>query len=239
MSRSLPPMPASVLFLLLAAPSAAEFGVLDASRYKFLASTASVTVTARSWNLSPTAQEFMAAQSWDPSRFQASFPSLEAVPDDYHEMTDTWRVKGDVETVFRRFMRAEPSAWSGGSAVFEFLWDPATAAGYDRDAGAFPAISEGQVVLLTLDLLPKLKLSTVFQFVEVDAAARRVSFSYLASNPGATGVQRATFSQDGEEVVVTHVSRYKSASWFRDVVFYPPVHRALLDGFYGRVLAAD
>lgn len=223
--------PAIAALILASAQAAPGFGIPEDARFAFQKSSA----TAVAWDVSPTAREFLKENGSDFKRFHASFGSMDEVPADFSEMTDQWRVKGELDEVFGRFLASSPLAWNG-TAAFELLYDPRSEAVYDRGAKVLPAPAEGQIVLLTIKLVAGVKLPVAFQFVRIDEKQHEVSFSYLSVNTSA-GVQRARFAQKGDEVVVTHVSRFKSESHFRDARLYPFFHRRLLDDYYGRVLA--
>ncbi len=188
------------------------------------------------YDVSPTTKKFLRGKGSVLSRYRASFASLEETPADFKEMTDVFTTKGDADALFARFVALSPKeAWTGSTA-FDLLYEPASGTVYDRSSAAVPPVREGGVVLLTLKVLGALKLTTSFQIVKIDAKAREVSFSYLTINK-ARGVQRVRFEQKGDEVVVTHISRFRSDSKFRDAYLYAPIHRRLLRDFYTRVFA--
>ncbi|MBL9039621.1 MAG: hypothetical protein JNG84_13985 [Archangium sp.] len=125
----------------------------------------------------------------------------------------------------------KPSELWNDTARYEMAFDRTTGKVYTK-GNEQPAIREGMVFFLELDIALGVKIPVSFEIMKMDAATGEFTFSYTTNNKS-QGIQRLMIEDTPTGSKVFHETRFKSDSNFRDKHFYKPFHEKLLNEFYG------
>lgn len=171
-------------------------------------------------------QAFLDTNGHDMTQLVPSCANFEACGHmNYHMKTYTF--KGNAQDAFNLLISLRPYEIWDGSSRFEMEYDPASKSFLGKDH-ELPEVSQGQVFFLELDITKKMQIPVAFKVVDLNPELKTLSFSYLKQNKS-NGIQRITFSQDGENFKVVHETRFQSESKFRDKHLYGFFHTRLLD----------
>lgn len=185
-------------------------------------------------SVAPSVQKFI--ETNDLSELTPSCANFEACSHmNYHVKTYTY--EGNAQDAYDLLVSLSPKEIWHGTSRFEMEYDPESESFIGKDQN-LPAITQGQVFFLELDITKKMQIPVAFKVVELNSEKRTLSFSYLKQNKS-NGIQRITFKQDGKNFKVIHETHFKSDSKFRDKCLYGIFHTKLLNdvwrGFFKRI----
>jgi hypothetical protein len=153
---------------------------------------------------------------------------------DFSSHRKTYHFERNIDTVWNRYVRANPSiAWESSTVSFGCLVDKTQNEILYRDGGSYDCIDTGQVVYLNLKLLKGIyNLAVAFEVIKVDDEERTIEFSYIEGGK-AVGRQQLKFQHTATgETSIIHSSKFRSNSHFRDKHLYPFFHEKLINQFH-------
>ncbi|MFT4754871.1 MAG: hypothetical protein ACI9GM_001048 [Salibacteraceae bacterium] len=165
------------------------------------------------------------------SDLTSTVPSVKEL-EGYGFVEDTFTFNHSFNTVFDQYVLSNPNeTWnSGGLISFGLALDKKTEIIY-YPGDSYPGASEGQILYLHSSILGLKKICMAQEVVTVSKEKQLIEFSYVKD--GMTeGVQQISFTSIGDnKTVVSHVSRFKGVSSFRDI-FYPFFHSLIISKFH-------
>lgn len=154
----------------------------------------------------------------------------------YHEHHKKFLIKQSVEKVWKAYKTISPSeAWNGDMVSFGLQYcSRNNKLQYLQDE--YLGMEAGQIVILNLRLLwGALNIAVAHQIVEVNDKELLIKLSYIVGG-ASEGSQWITLKPTREGYTeVTHHTRYKSKSNFRDKTLYPGLHSKAISEFHKSV----
>lgn len=142
----------------------------------------------------------------------------------YHESNHT--IKGKIQNVWSRLKQLKPDDEFRGKIIsFGFLYSNKLNRVFYSDDD-YSSIEEGEIVYLNLKLLGGIKrIAVALEVTKVDDEDKIIQFCYL-ENGMSVGTQqiRLIESNDGE-TIISHETRYRNDSKFREKYLYPIFHQ--------------
>lgn len=153
----------------------------------------------------------------------------------YHKHLKSFNIQGSIDTVWNTYKTISPEETRVGNMVsFGLMYSR------QRNAILYPGdvytgMEAGQLIFLNLNLLGLTQLAVGHEIVEVNDADKNFKICYL-QNGASTGTQVIQLKQiSGSQTEVTHETWYRSDSFIRDRVLYPPFHEKGLTEFHESV----
>ena len=154
----------------------------------------------------------------------------------YGYVKDQFEFDFDIETVYNKYKTSNPKdTWnSGGLISFGFALDKNNGEIY-YPGDFYPGARVGQVLYLHSRILGMKELCMAQELITVDDKNYTIIFSYIKD--GMTkGIQEIKFDPiNDQKTRVTHVSRFKGVSSFRDK-FYPFFHSMIISKFHENMI---
>jgi hypothetical protein len=156
----------------------------------------------------------------------------------YQTSLKTYIVKARIGTVWEKYMNISPQkAWSGEMVKFGFLFSrPKNKFIYSENAN--DPIRVGSIVYVSLCLIRGIKnIGVAFEITGLDESTKTISFCYL-SGGASNGTQEIQLSEmPNGDTKISHLSRYRSRSAFRDKELYPIFHDRFVCEFHENILS--
>lgn len=145
-------------------------------------------------------------------------------------------VKKDLDTVWNAYVSIHPrDAWHGSMVSFGLQYDRhSETINYLNDP--YSGLQAGQVLILNLRMLGGLlNLAVAHEVEEVCSKQHLIKLSYMqgGASEGSQWI-RLEATPDGF-TRISHLTRYKSKSPFRDKALYPPLHTKAIGEFHASV----
>jgi hypothetical protein len=142
-------------------------------------------------------------------------------------------VMEQLEKVWETYAGTNPSiSWKSSRSDLGLMYDR------NRDRvlyaeDSIPALQPGNLLFVNLKLLKGLyKMATAFEVTEISREKARMELSYIET--GVARGKQSIFLEATEEgfTKVTHITKIKSDSKFRDKVIYPFFHNKIINEFH-------
>jgi hypothetical protein len=154
----------------------------------------------------------------------------------YQEHQKKFLIRQSIEKVWSAYKTISPSeAWNGEMVSFGLQYcSRNNKLQYLQDE--YLGMEAGQIVILNLRLLwGALNIAVAHQIAEVNDKERLIKLSYIVGG-ASEGSQWITMKATKEgHTEVTHHTRYKSKSNFRDKTLYPGLHTKAITEFHKSV----
>ena len=156
--------------------------------------------------------------------------------DSFGYVEDSFYIDHPIKKVFNHYKYANPNeAWKGGNWI-------AFGLAVDKNSGAiyypgddYPGGKVGQVLYLHSTIFGLKKLCMAQEIITIDEENYLIEFSYIEKGM-TTGIQIMQFSKVNEnQTKITHISRFKGVSRFRDTYLYPYFHSKIVRKFHGNL----
>ena len=181
-------------------------------------------------SMTKSVNKYFEENGHSPTNFVESCQSFEACETfNYHVKEYTF--KGNASRAFKNLIAQTPKTLWTGSSLFDVGFDPVTNSFYGKSQDNMPSIHVGQSFFLELKIVPKMLIPVALKVIHIDEEKNILEMSYHKQNKS-NGIQRLIFTQNGENFIIKHETRFKSNSKVRDGLMYRPFHVKLLDEFY-------
>jgi hypothetical protein len=154
----------------------------------------------------------------------------------YRTHSKTFLVKDDIERVWEHYKTISPEeAWNSSMLSFGLLYSKKRhELLYSGDE--YGGIEEGQIIFINIRLLGGvLNIAVAHHISEVNEAEKSIRICYLEKG-ASEGSQWIRFMKTEEGFThVTHETRYKGKSQFRDANLYPVLHEKAIMQFHQNV----
>ncbi|MEM9918791.1 MAG: hypothetical protein AAF990_11885 [Bacteroidota bacterium] len=147
----------------------------------------------------------------------------------------TYRIKMGLEELWSAYLSAEPGeSWNSKIVSFAMLYNPANdSIYYAKDV--IGSLQESQMIFLNLRIWGIANVAVAHQIKRIDHDNKHIEFCYLDCGKS-EGIQEVYLkSIDSEWTEVSHVSRFRSDSKFRDKNLYPHFHEKAIDQFHENI----
>lgn len=155
---------------------------------------------------------------------------------EFYTYQKVYFIKESIEKVWAVYASTSPNiSWKTHRCDLGLL--------YDRDQDSIlyaddtiPALSQGNVLFVNLKLLKGLyQMATAFEITKVSSEQRFIEMSYIETG-AARGKQLIKLEPtDNGYTKVTHITKIKSDSKFRDRVAYPFFHNKIIREFHKKM----
>lgn len=154
----------------------------------------------------------------------------------YHEHHKKFLIRQSVDKVWEAYKTINPSeAWNGNMVSFGLQYcSKNNKLQYLQDD--YLGMEAGQIIILNLRLLwGAMNIAVAHQIAEVNDSERQIKLCYIVGG-ASEGSQWITLegTADGY-TLVSHHTRYKSKSNFRDKTLYPGLHTKAISEFHKSV----
>ncbi len=154
----------------------------------------------------------------------------------YHEKE--FIIEAGIDEVWLAYKTIRPEeAWQGKIGSFAFMYSRFSGKlTYKNDA--YYGMEVGQVIFMNLKFLGGLfNLAVGHEVTRLDEEKKLIQFCYL-ENGKSEGSQLIYLTETSEgNTLVTHRTRYRSDSEFRDQKLYPPLHALIISEYHKSVAA--
>lgn len=161
---------------------------------------------------------------------------IEAADHTYHTHHCNFFVPKDINTVWNAYVSIHPrDAWHGSMVSFGVQYNRATGVvNYLEDP--HNGLAAGQILILNLRLLNGLiNIAVAHEVMEVCSRQRLIKLSYMKGG-ASEGSQWIRFKEgENGSTEISHLTRYKSSSSFRDKQLYPRLHTRAISEFHNSV----
>jgi hypothetical protein len=155
--------------------------------------------------------------------------------DEYGFVEDSFTFNHPINSVFEHYVLSNPNdAWnSGGLISFGLALDKKSGEIY-YPGDEYPGASVGQVMYFHSKILGLKEICMAQEIVTVSREKHLIEFSYIKEGM-TSGIQQIFFKPlDDNLTRVTHISRFKGVSPFRDR-FYPFFHSMIISKFHNNL----
>lgn len=153
----------------------------------------------------------------------------------YRSHTKSYTFDAPMAQVWESYMTAPPHvAWQ--CLMVDYAFSFAERQGtICHNGDTFTGLEEGQLHFLNLNFLGFFKLAVGHKVTRIDEQNKSIKFCYL-ENGASQGSQwiRMKVLKDGT-TQVTHFTRFKSSSQFRDKNLYPTLHTLIINAFHHNI----
>ncbi len=161
---------------------------------------------------------------------------IESADGTYHTHHCNFFVNKDLNTVWNAYVSIHPrDAWHGSMVSFGLQYNRHTGmVNYLEDPHS--GLSPGQILILNLRIFSGLvNIAVAHEVMEVCSKDRLIKLSYMEGG-ASEGSQWIRFKEckDGS-TEISHLTRYKSNSAFRDKQLYPRLHTRAISEFHNSV----
>lgn len=167
--------------------------------------------------------------------FRASWSEAKDTSD-FYTYQKVYIIKESIEKVWSVYASTSPNiSWKTNRCDLGLLYDRnLDTVLYQGDA--IPALSQGNVLFVNLKLLKGLyQMATAFEITRVSNEQRFIEMSYIQTG-AARGKQLIKLeSTKNGFTKVTHITRIKSDSKFRDKIAYPFFHNKIIKEFHKKM----
>lgn len=153
----------------------------------------------------------------------------------YRSHTKSYTYDAPMAQVWESYLTAPPHvAWQCLMVDYAFSFAERQGTIY-HNGDTFTGLEEGQLHFLNLNFLGFFKLAVGHKVTRIDEQNKSIKFCYL-ENGASQGSQwiRMKALKDGT-TKVTHYTRYKSSSQFRDKNLYPTLHTMIINAFHHNI----
>lgn len=153
----------------------------------------------------------------------------------YNKHIKSFEIQGSIDIVWNTYKTISPEETRVGNMVSFGLMFSRKRNTIFYPGDRYTGMEPGQLIFLNLNLLGLTQLAVGHEIVEVNDTERNFKICYL-QNGASTGTQLIQLKQESEnQTTVTHETWYRSDSFFRDRVLYPPFHEKGLTEFHESV----
>lgn len=156
----------------------------------------------------------------------------------YQTTLKNYLVKAPVDQVWEKYLTISPrKAWNGRTVKFGFLFSRLNNQ-FIYAENANDPIRVGSIIYVNLRLLKGLKnLGVAFEVTRLDETDKTICFCYL-KNGISNGSQEIHFTElENGYTRISHLTRYRSRSSFRDKELYPIFHNKFIGEFHENILS--
>lgn len=153
----------------------------------------------------------------------------------FRSHSKSYTIEAPIEQVWERYVKIPPHiAWQCLMVdyAFSFAGERGTVCHNSED---FTGLEKGQLHFLNLNFLGLFKLAVGHKVTRLDAEAKTIKFCYLenGSSRGSQWISMKALEDSTTEV--THYTRYKSPSHFRDKNLYPTIHSMIINAYHHNI----
>ena len=177
----------------------------------------------------------MAAGVLEFTDLKSTVPKESDLPN-YGFVEDEYFVNHPIKKVFNHYRNTNPTeAWKGGNWIaFGLAVDKNTEAIY-YPGDDYLGGEVGHVLYLHSTIFGIKRICMAQEIVTIDEAKNLIEFSYVEKGMTA-GIQIMQFSEVNENrTKISHISRFKGVSKFRDTYLYPYFHSKIVGKFHGNM----